>query len=135
MICSVTDNGYVQYPQDVRKFIPFAEKWNPRNRPHCLSSAQAYTLSANLIAVRVFLYKGNADFTEGEQVFFVDVEYKERGERGWSEWTSNQVSLPLKAEVWGGKVYMDRHPPLQEMRENVKDDINHLMTFFGATFA
>ena len=38
-------------------------------------------------------------------------------------------------EVYNGEIDMNRHPPLQEMRENVKDDINHLMTFYGATFA
>ena len=80
MICSVTDRGYVEYPyRDVRKFIPALSEWKVRKRSHCLSSAMSYTLSASLLAVRVFIYKGQEN---GEQVFLVDVEYKERGVTG-----------------------------------------------------
>ena len=131
MICSLNSNGWVLYPyKDVREFFPALSDWKERKRYNCSSSAMTYTLSANLLAVRVSIYKG--DSKDGEQVLFAEVEYKERGEKEWSKWTLNQAFIPQKAEG-EGEIDMSLH--LESLRENVKDDINHLMGFYGAVFA
>ena len=132
MICAVNKNGWVTYPyQNVRKFFPFTFDWKVRERPHSLSCVMRYCLSRDLLAVRLYITKGeNGD---GLQIIHAHVEYKERGLGEWSKWTTNSFSVPQKS------VRVDVHEDmsfyLEEARVDVEEDISHLLTFYGATFA
>tara|TARA_B100000427_G_C15293335_1_gene500718 strand:- start:144 stop:548 length:405 start_codon:yes stop_codon:yes gene_type:complete len=133
MICRVSKNGWINYPySDLRVMIPSLVEWSVRSRSNCLSSVMRNTLSKDLIAVRAFVYKGESG--GGEQVFYVCLEYKERGMEKWSVWTNNKMTLPQKVEMYDDYLDMNSYPSLQDLRVAVKEDISHLMTFFGATF-
>tara|TARA_B100000927_G_scaffold281610_1_gene267338 strand:+ start:1201 stop:1479 length:279 start_codon:yes stop_codon:yes gene_type:complete len=90
-----------------------------------------YCLSRDLLAVRIYLTKGeNGD---GLQIIHAHVEYKERGESEWSKWTTNTLSVPQKSVRVDATEDMSFY--LEEARLDVEEDISHLLTFYGATFS
>ena len=140
----IVEDNASRFDLDLVQFrmrLPLVNHWNAVSVRNAFVSWMMRTLSADLSAIRVTVYKEKGKY-QSCYTYTFRVDFRERGGGEWSAYTRYVVDVPAGLGSYkGSKIHTLADalhlafPEINRVFSSVGEDISHLLTFYGATFA